>query len=91
MLFSPSAAFCWGVIAFSIAFPLYGMSTIGALVAARQQWRWVVLLVVVIVLLPLVTDILMWGSFPLTFDNAGVARLRMIPFIPWPSGDYGDF
>jgi hypothetical protein len=91
VLFSPSAAFCWGVIAFSIAFPLCGIGIMGALVAARQQWRWVILLAVVILLLPLVTDILIWGSFPLTLDNAGVARLRMIPFIPWPSGDYGDF
>ena len=91
VLFSPSAAFCWGVIAFSVAFPLYAMGTIGALVAVRRQWHWVILLAVVVLLPPLVTDILIWGSFPLAFDNAGVARLRMIPFIPWPSGDYGDF
>jgi hypothetical protein len=88
VLLSPSAAFCWSVIAFSVAFPLYAITAIAALVAKRQKWRWVILLTVVILLLPLVTDTLIWGSFPLTFDDAGVARLRMIPFIPWPSGGY---
>jgi len=44
-----------------------------------------------ILLSPIVTDTLIWGSFPLTFDNEGVARLRIIPFIPWPSGDYLEF
>jgi len=94
VLFSPSAVFCWGVIAFSITFPLFGMGMIGVLVAERQQphrWLWAILVIVVILLLPVVTDILIWGSFPLTFDNSGVARLRMIPFIPWPSGDFGEF
>jgi len=91
VLISPSAAFCLGVIAFSVAFPLYGMTTIGLLVAERQQWHWTILLVAMILLSPIVTDTLIWGSFPLTFDNEGVARLRIIPFIPWPSGDYLEF
>ena len=73
VLFSPSAAFCWGVIAFSVFFPLYGLGTIGSLVAARQQWRWIHLLAVAILWSPFVTDPLIWGSFPLTYDNAGVA------------------
>jgi hypothetical protein len=91
VLLSPSGAFCWGVISFSVTFPLFGMMMIFGLVAEHQQrhrWGWVILLIVVILLLPFVTDTLIWGSFPLTFDNSGVARLRMIPFIPWPSGGY---
>ena len=91
VLFSPSAAFCWGVIVASVAFPLYGLGIIGLLVAERQQWRWILLLVVMILLLPFVTDTLIWGSFPLTFDNQGAAWMRQIPFIPWPSGGYLEF
>jgi hypothetical protein len=91
VLFSPSAAFCLSVIVFSVVFPLYSLGTIGFLVAGRPQWRWIVVLAVVTLLVPIVTDFLIWGSFPLTFDNEGIARLRLIPFIPWPSGDYGEF
>lgn len=89
--FSPSWAFCLGVISFSATFPLFGIGAIGALVASRQQWRWIILLAAVILSFPIVTDFLIWGSFPLTFDNEGVARLRIIPFIPWPSGSYEEF
>jgi hypothetical protein len=91
VVISPSADFCLSVIGFSVIFPLYGLGTIGLLVAARQQWRWVLLMTALMLLLPIVTDLLIWGSFPLTFDNEGVARLRMIPFIPWPSGAFGEF
>jgi hypothetical protein len=90
-LISPSAAFCWGVVAFSVVFPVYSLGIIGFVVAARQQGRWILLLAVMILLSPFVTDTLLWGSFPLTFDNQGVPRLRQIPFIPWPSGSYLEF
>lgn len=90
VVISPSADFCLSVIAFSVIFPLYGLVTMGLLVAARQQWRWVLLMTALIVLLPTVTDLLIWGSFPFTFDTEGVARLRIIPFIPWPSGEFGE-
>ena len=91
VLISPSAASCLSVIWFSLVFPLYGLGAIGSLVASRQQWRWILLFAVMILLLPFVTDTLIWGSFPLTFDNQGLERLRRIPFIPWPSGDYLEF
>jgi hypothetical protein len=91
VLISPSAAFCLGVIAASIIWPLYGLGSVAFLVAARQQWHWVLLIVASILLFPLVTDLLIWGSFPFTFDNERIARLRVIPFIPWPSGDYGEY
>jgi hypothetical protein len=91
VLLSPSGAFFLSVISFSVTFPLFGLGVIGFLVAARQKWRWVLLIAAVILLLPVVTDTLLWGSFPLTFDSQGVARLRMIPFIPWPSGNFGEF
>jgi hypothetical protein len=56
-----------------------------------KRWLWVIVMAVALLLFPLVTDILIWGLFPFTYDNAGVPRLRMIPFMPWPSGDYGEF
>jgi hypothetical protein len=90
VLISPSAAFCLSVIGTSIIAPLSGLGIVALLVAARQQWRWVLLMVGGILLLPIVTDFLIWGSFPLVFDNAGMGRLRMIPFIPWPYGEYGE-
>jgi hypothetical protein len=90
-LLSPSMALCIGVICASVVGPLYGLGSVASLVAARQQWRWAILLIVVILLFPFVTDTLIWGSFPFTFDNEGVARLRMIPFIPWPSGSYLEY
>jgi len=40
---------------------------------------------------PFVTDFLIWGSFPFNIDNDGVSRLRMIPFVPWPSGQFGQY
>jgi hypothetical protein len=40
---------------------------------------------------PLVTDALIWGSFPFNIDNKGVARLRLIPFLPWPDGSFGEY
>jgi hypothetical protein len=91
VLFSPSAAFCLGVIAFSIIWPLRSLALVGFLAAAKNQWRWVLLIVGTTLIFPFVTDFLTWGSFPLIIDDAGVARLRMIPFIPWPSGNYGEY
>jgi len=91
VLISPSAAFCLSVIAFSVVWPPFGLGSVAHLVAARRQWRWVIVMIAVILLFPIVTDFLIWGSFPLTFDNEGVGRLRVIPFFPWPSGDYLEF
>jgi hypothetical protein len=87
-LISPSADFCVTVMAASVVLPVFGLVFVAVLVAARQRWRYLVLLIVGIFLLPFITDTFMWGSFPFIFDDAGVARLRMIPFIPWPSGRY---
>jgi hypothetical protein len=89
-LISPSAAFCFAVVISSIIWPLYGLAAV-AFLAMAKRWLCVIVMAVALLLFPLVTDILIWGSFPFTYDNAGVAQLRMIPFIPWPSGDYGEF
>lgn len=90
-LFSPSALFCLHVIAASVIWPVFGLGSVALLVAARQPCRYSLLLMVGIFLLPFVSEALIWGSFPFTFDHNGVGRLRMIPFIPWPSGDYGEY
>jgi hypothetical protein len=90
-LFSPSAFFCLHAIAASVIWPTFGLGSVALLVAARQPWRYSLLLILGIFLLPFVAEALMWGSFPFIFDDHGVARLRMIPFIPWPSGHYGEY
>ncbi len=36
-------------------------------------------------------EAIIWGSFPLEFDQAGIGRLRLIPFIPWPDRAYGSY
>jgi len=89
-LFSPSADFCIIVIVASVLWPVIGLGIVAMLVADRRQWRYLVLLIIGIFLIPFATDALFWGSFPFIFDDAGVARLRMIPFIPWPSGQFGE-
>ena len=99
IFFSPSALFCLHVLAASVSLPLVGLLCV-ALVAknqsdwnlmARQRWLYSVLLIIGIFLLPFMAEVLMWGSFPFTFDSQGFSRLRMIPFIPWPSGDFGEY
>jgi hypothetical protein len=75
----------------SILWPVLGAGSVAALVAARQRWRYVVLLIIGIFMIPFATDALMWGSFSFIFDDVGVARLRLIPFIPWPSGHCGEY
>ena len=96
-LFSPSAYFCLSLLWLSVAGPLVGLSYIATLVKspnelkARKRWLHSVLLVVGIFLLPFITDALMWGSFPFNIDDQGVSRLRLIPFIPWPSSAFGEY
>jgi hypothetical protein len=96
-LISPSAAFCLTVIAISIWWPILSLWFVTLLVKsadnmkASQRWLYSVLLIVGIFLLPFLTDALMWGSFPFIIDDEGVSRLRMIPFIPWPSGHFGEY
>jgi hypothetical protein len=91
VLISPSAVFCLAVIAVSVVWPLLGLGSIPFLVAGRKQASWVFLIIVAILLLPFVTDFLIWGSFPLIVDQEGFVRLRMIPFLPWPSGQLGEY
>jgi hypothetical protein len=32
-----------------------------------------------------VLHFLAWGSMPIDYDSTGAERMRMIPFLPWPS------
>lgn len=91
LLISPSAAFCGAVLVASILAPLQGLFLLGGVVKERtvktsQRVLYVFVGIVAILFLPMVTDILIWGSFPLSYDNQGFERLRMIPFLPWPKG-----
>jgi hypothetical protein len=88
-LISPSAAICDAVVATSVALPILGILLIPSLVKTKRSGS-AALLLIAIFLLPFVTDTLIWGSFPFIIDDDGISRLRMIPFIPWPSGNYGE-
>jgi hypothetical protein len=90
-LISPSAYVCWSTILFSIYFPLNGLWSVAAIVITGTKKRYLLLLVLAIFLFPLLTDAVTWGSFPFNVDNAGVHRLRLIPFIPWPDGRFGEY
>ena len=84
IFFSPSAYFCLKVLAASISLPVLGLALVALVVKnpadsnlnARQRWLYSVLLIIGIFLLPFISEVLMWGSFPFTFDNQGVSRLR---------------
>lgn len=97
VLFSPSAFFCVGVMETTVDWPLRGLWLVAGLVKsgkelnAKQRSFYSVLLVVGIFLLPLIAEALMWGSFPFIIDDQGVSRLRLIPFIPWPAGHFGEY
>jgi hypothetical protein len=95
-LVSPSAYFCWSVILGSVYWPIQGLSIVSVIakadtVTANKRFLYVLLLALTIFLLPFVSDALIWGSFPFNIDDAGVSRLRLIPFFPWPDGQFGQF
>ena len=92
-LFSPSAYLCYSAMLYSFVLPIQwvvlakGILQHRALAPRRVLFAAGLLLLVLLV--PLITDTVIWGSFPFTYDTAGVGRLRLIPFIPWPTGGYG--
>jgi hypothetical protein len=93
-LFSPSAYFCVGVMWLSVVGPLWGLALIPAVIHSddkRRRYVYAFVIFIAILLLPLVTDALLWGSFPFTFDSRGIGRLRLIPFIPWPDSRFGQY
>jgi hypothetical protein len=96
-LLSLSADFCLSLILISVRWPLLGLLFLAFLVKAgnqlkaSQRWVYSVLLIGGISVSPLVVEVLVWGSFPFIIDGQGISRLRMIPFIPWPSGHYGEY
>jgi hypothetical protein len=59
-LFSPSADFCVRVIIASVVWPVLGLGGVALLVAGRQQWRYLLLLIIGIFLIPFITDALIW-------------------------------
>jgi hypothetical protein len=95
-LFSPSAGVCLGATCGSILGPLQGLIyaaglTFGSDDDVKRRWLLVLLLIVGVLVLPVVTDFVIWGSFPFNIDNQGVHRLRLIPFFPWPEGPFSSF
>jgi hypothetical protein len=96
-LISPSAYFCLGVILASVYLPFHVLLLMPAVFtsnegdATRRRYFLALFVAVVVFLLPFLTDALIWGSFPFNIDNNGVARLRLIPFFPWPDGNFGEY
>jgi hypothetical protein len=99
VLFSPSAYFCWTVMIASVMWPYQGLKIAVGFVQSplhpgQSQTKVVglaALFVTSVLVLPIVWDFLLWGSFPFNFDHEGVGRLRLIPFLPWPSGSPGEY
>jgi hypothetical protein len=95
VIVSPSTYFCFSTMLASILLPIQGMIYTAIFLTASKddipkRRLCAVLTVVAIFVLPAVTDVLLWGSFPLPVANDGV-HIRMIPFIPWPSGPFGQY
>jgi len=89
---SPSAGLCFAVLITSVTVPFIGVLQACEWLADRSQSKRVIrvmILLIFILILPFITDTLVWGSFPFTYDDAGYGHIRFIPFIPWPSGGYG--
>lgn len=101
VLISPSAAFCLSTVLASVLIPIGGVigatvflfdpDTLGVASRRTAIASALLILAAILLLLPFVTDSLIWGSFPLTFDEHGDGRLRLIPFFPWPDRPYGQF
>jgi hypothetical protein len=97
VLISPSAYFCITVMFEGLYLPIRALmltsvtvTTHDASISAGRRYLYAALLAGAIFLIPFVTQALVWGSFPFGVDNDRNIRLRMIPFIPWPEGHFGD-
>ena len=87
---SPAAALCLAALFYSIWYPIQGLILMYGCLSERK-WKAILIVAAIILVLPFVTDTIIWGSFPFMIDDAGVYRIRTIPFIPWPYGKYLDF
>ena len=90
LLWSP-AAYLW-LIAMEeiIRAPVVWAITIQQRVRAAATLQWVELagwgtLSVYVVVRLVVAYVLAWGSFPIEFNPQGYERIRMLPFLPWPT------
>lgn len=81
----------WESIIWPVQGLLLGMAILGEQSRGRARIVIAMACVVLVLALPFVTDTLLWGSFPFTFDKQGYGRIRFIPFVPWPSGGYGAY
>ena len=93
VVFSPSALVFLNVVWAAAVLPILGLAAVSAVSLSQQttweRWLYSVLIIIGIFLIPIIAEALMWGTFPFTIDSEGNSRLRLIPFIPWPSGDFG--
>lgn len=95
VFFSPSAALCLAALVMNLQMPIqltmlistyFGESSSGMF---RKRYLFTCFTIAAIFIFPLLVECVVWGSFPFNFDANGVGRLRLIPFLPWPSNPYG--
>lgn len=82
-IFSPSAYLCAGTIWFCVRVPPLLMKDSGPLRFFPAMG-----FALAIILLMCLSWILIWGTYPLIHDADGTERMRLVPFIPWPSGTF---
>lgn len=94
-LLSPSAALFLSAVIGSVTYPVYclilALTSLGNRYEKKKRYLHAVIALAILAALPLITDTLIWGSFPFVFDAAGVGHLRLLPFFPWPNGGYMTF
>lgn len=96
VLLSPSAIVFLGVLSYSLVYPIQSLILIRSFFdpdspAYRRRYLYAIVASVGTFVLAAILEAIIWGSFPLEIDSAGVGHLRMIPFLPWPDRAYGSY
>jgi hypothetical protein len=95
LFLSPSAYVFVGAMVATIFFPIRTLLTIPIAFVDDEsndlfkwRYRYSLLAVLLICAGELFLLTLMWGSFPLEVDSQNYVRLRLIPFLTWPTRDF---
>jgi hypothetical protein len=91
LLLSPSADLCVILNTCSLILPiawlgwLFHILTVPrGTITIRYRMVYSVLIILGIFAVPFIIEVLIWGSYPIVFDDQGFEHIRMIPFFPWP-------
>ena len=94
-LLSPSAALCFSslianlLLPFQLVLLIPGLFDPGEPDVYSKRYRYALMAIVGIFVIPLLVEAVVWGSFPFNYDPDGTGRLRLIPFVPWPTNPFG--